>query len=108
MKKVYKEFCFKESFKTKKEAQKRKSEVEHEIDTGTFIPPASVKIKDFLVDFVDMYGKRKWGLSMYTSNTGLIRNYINPVLGQVYVVPTTIDGLYTNLLHFPSSGDMYF
>ena len=25
-----------ESFKTKKEAQKRKSEVEHEIDTGTF------------------------------------------------------------------------
>ena len=74
-----------ESFKTKKEAQKRKSEVEHEIDTGTFIPPASVKIKDFLVDFVDMYGKRKWGLSMYTSNTGLIRNYINPVLGEVNV-----------------------
>ena len=74
-----------ESFKTKKEAQKRKSEVEHEIDTGTFIPPASIKIKDFLVDFVDMYGKRKWGLSMYTSNTGLIRNYINPVLGEINV-----------------------
>ena len=74
-----------ESFKTKKEAQKRKSEVKHEIDTGTFIPPASIKIKDFLVDFVDMYGIRKWGLSMCTSNTGLIRNYINPVLGEVNV-----------------------
>ena len=49
-----------ETFKIKKEAQKRKSEVEHEIDTGTFIPPASVKIKDFLVDFVDMYGYRQW------------------------------------------------
>ena len=94
-KKVYKEFCFRgpngnsqqkwESFKTKKEAQKRKSEVEHEIDTGTFIPPASIKIKDFLIDFVDMYGKRKWGLSMYTSNLGLIRNYINPVLGEINV-----------------------
>ena len=32
-----------------------------------------------------MYGKRKWGLSMYTSNTGLIRNDINPVLGEVNV-----------------------
>ena len=74
-----------EPYGTKKEAQKRKSEVEHEIDTGTFIPPASIKIKDFLIDFVDMYGKRKWGLSMYTSNSGLIRNYINPILGEVNV-----------------------
>ena len=73
------------SFKTRKEAQKRKIEVEHEIDTGTFIPPANIKIKDFLVDSVDLYGKRKWGLSMYTSNSGLIRNDINPILGEVNV-----------------------
>ena len=72
-----------ETFTTKKEALKRKSEVEHQINTGTFIPPASIKIKDFLAEFVDMYGTRKWGLSMYTSNTGLIRNYINPILGEV-------------------------
>ena len=74
-----------ETFKTKKEAQKRKSEVEHEIDTGTFIPPTSIKIKDFLVEFVDMYGRRKWGTSMYASNTGLIRNYINPIIGEINV-----------------------
>ena len=74
-----------ESFKTKKEAQKRKSEVEHEIDTGTFIPPTSIKIKDFLVEFVDMYGRRKWGTSMYASNTGLIRNDINPIIGEINV-----------------------
>ena len=62
---------------TKKEAQKRKNEIEHELATGTFIAPSAKKVRDFLVEFVEMYGLRKWGLSMYTSNTGLIRNYIN-------------------------------
>lgn len=44
-----------------------------------------MKVKDFLNEFVEMYGLRKWGLSMYSSNTGLIRNYINPILGDVNV-----------------------
>ena len=70
---------------TKKEAQKRKNEIEHELATGTFIAPSAKKVRDFLVEFVEMYGLRKWGLSMYTSNTGLIRNYINPILGDVNV-----------------------
>ncbi len=74
-----------EPFSTKKEAQKRKNEIEHEMDTGTFIRPSSMKIKDYLAEFVDMYGTRKWGLSMYASNMGLIRNYINPILGEMNV-----------------------
>ena len=70
---------------TKKEALKRKNEIEHEMATGTFIVPSTMKVKDFLNEFVEMYGLRKWGLSMYSSNTGLIRNYINPILGDVNV-----------------------
>ena len=70
---------------TKKEAQKRKNEIEHEIATGTFIAPSTMKVKDFLNEFVEMYGLRKWGLSMYTTNTGLIRNYINPILGDANI-----------------------
>ena len=69
---------------TKKEAQKRKNEIEHEIATGTFIAPSTMKVKNFLNEFMEMYGLRKWGLSMYTTNTGLIRNYINPILGDDY------------------------
>jgi len=69
----------------KKEAQKRKNEIEHEMATGTFIVPSTMKVKDFLNEFVEIYGLRKWGLSMYSSNTGLIRNYINPILGDVNV-----------------------
>lgn len=65
---------------SKKEAQRRKNEIEHELDTGTFIPPARVKVGEFLNDFVEMYGTKRWGLSVYASNTALIENYINPLL----------------------------
>lgn len=39
----------------------------------------------FLVDFVELYGTKRWGLSAYTANTGLIENYINPLLGDQIV-----------------------
>jgi len=70
---------------TKKEAMRRKNEIEYEMDEGTFIPPTPVKVNEFLQDFVEMYGTKRWGLSVYSSNTGLIRNYINPLLGDVLV-----------------------
>ncbi len=70
---------------TKKEAQKRLNEILYEMDNGTFIRPSCMTVRDFLGEFVEMYGTRKWGLSMYSSNMGLIRNYINPILGDVYV-----------------------
>ena len=70
---------------TKKEARQRLAEVEYEIQKGTFIVPTCRKVSDFLAEFVEVYGTKKWGLSMYAANTGLIRNYINPILGDVLV-----------------------
>jgi len=70
---------------TKKEALKRKNEIEHAMDTGTFVLPTRVVMKDFMHDFVEMYGTKKWGLSAYAANTGLIRNYIDPILGDKLV-----------------------
>lgn len=74
-----------ESFSTKKEATKRKAAVEHEINSGIFIPPSSTTIEMFLEDFVDLYGAKRWGLSAYAANTGLIKNYINPLIGDQIV-----------------------
>lgn len=74
-----------ESYSTKKEATKRKAAVENEINNGTFIPPSSTTVRMFLVDFVELYGTKRWGLSAYTANTGLIENYINPLLGDQIV-----------------------
>ena len=67
-----------ETYGTKKEAAARKAQVENEMNNGTFIPPSSVTVRDFLADFVELYGSKRWGLSAYSGNTGIINNYINP------------------------------
>lgn len=80
---------------SKKEAARRKNEIEHALDTGTFIPPTKVTVGEFLEDFVKLYGSKKWGLSAWTSNTGLIRNYIVPLLADKFVqdiTPRAVDG----------------
>lgn len=74
-----------ETFTTKREAAARKSQVEYEIDNGSFIPPSTITVKDFLKDFVDLYGAKRWGLSAFSGNTSLINNYINPLLGEYNV-----------------------
>lgn len=69
----------------KKEALKRKAAVENEMNNGTFIPPSKTTVSMFLKDFVELYGVKRWGMSAYTANTGLIENYINPLLGDQYI-----------------------
>lgn len=78
-----------ETWHTHKEALKRKAEVENQIITGTFLPPSNQKISDFLYDFVSTYGEKKWGVSMYDSQTALIANYINPIIGDMEVQAVT-------------------
>ena len=71
-----------ETYPTYEEAHKRRAEVEFKQDSGNFIAPSRVTVEGFLEDFVRLYGEKRWGLSMYESNTALIRNYINPLIGQ--------------------------
>ncbi|MER2079987.1 MAG: tyrosine-type recombinase/integrase [Ruminococcus sp.] len=74
-----------ETWHTRKEALKRKAEVENKQNEGVFISPNEQTVKDFLYDFVCTYGERKWGVSMYDSQTALIANYINPVIGDMAI-----------------------
>ena len=72
-----------ETWHTHKEALKRKAEIENQQHTGTFLPPSNQTITEFLYDFVSLYGEKKWGVSMYDSQTALIANYINPIIGDI-------------------------
>ena len=56
-----------ESFSSYKEATKRKAAVENQQNEGTFLPPTDQTVKEFLDDFVAIYGTKKWGVSMYGS-----------------------------------------
>ena len=78
-----------ETWHTRKEALKRKAEVENKQNEGVFISPNEQTVKDFLYDFVCTYGEKKWGVSMYDSQTALIANYINPVIGDMEVQSIT-------------------
>lgn len=72
-----------ETWHTHQEALKRKAEIENQQFTGVFIPPNNQTVSEFLHDFVVLYGEKKWSLSTYDGNTGLISNYINPLIGDV-------------------------
>lgn len=72
-----------------KEALKRKAEIENQQFNGTFLPPNKQTVSSFLEDFVRTYGVNKWGVSMYDSNTAIIANYINPIIGDMEVQAVT-------------------
>jgi len=65
------------------EAKKRKSEIEHQIDTGVFIPPSADTLADFLDEYVSLYGVSTWAPSTFDGHKALIDNYIKPIIGNV-------------------------
>ncbi len=71
-----------ETFLTMADAQKRKTEIEYNKMTGSFTIPNCSTMSELLDEYVELYGKTKWSISMYTNNTGLIRNYIKPIIGK--------------------------
>lgn len=70
-----------ETFPSYEEAKKRKAEIENAQVQGTFIVPDNQTVSEFLDLYVTLYGSAKWGLSSYSSNTALIKNYIVPIIG---------------------------
>ena len=74
-----------ETYHSYKEAVKRKAEVENQQFTGAFVSPSKQTVREFLHDFVETYGAQHWGVSMYDSCTALIKNYIDPIIGDMEV-----------------------
>lgn len=74
-----------EPFDTEAEAKKRKAEVEYKQQVKTFIPPNKLTVASFLQDYVALYGEKKWSPRTYEANTGLIRNYIAPLIGDMSI-----------------------
>lgn len=58
----------------------------------------------FLEEYVELYGRIHWACSIYTSNEGLIRNYIVPFMGSMRLTefsPKVIAALYGKLQSDP-------
>ena len=72
-----------ESFRTEKEALHRKYMVEQYQQVKKELAHRPQTVGQLIQEYVWLYGRAKWSLSMYESSRGLIRNYINPYFGSV-------------------------
>jgi len=70
-----------ETYKTKAEALRRKSEIEYRNELGAVVIPQCETMGELLKEYISMYGKSTWALSTYTNNANLINGYILPHLG---------------------------
>ena len=89
-----------ESFRTLREARKRKAEVELQQADRTFIAPSTTTLNEFWPTYVDLYGCNKWSISTMEKNTALFKAYISPYLGHYKldkIRPITIEQYYANL-----------
>ena len=99
-----------ETCRNHQDALKRKAEVENDLNKGTFIPPNDQTVREFMYDFVTMYGEQKWGVSMYDMSTGMIENYINPLIGDLKIqsiTTRTTDKFVQALLKTPAVGSPF-
>jgi len=94
-----------ETYKTESEADARISEIAEKKALGNFVPPSPRTASEFLVEYVDVYGTVKWRHSTYSSNTSLIRNYIDPLIGRWKLGDITtkkMDSYFTKLKSQPA------
>ncbi|MBR4910556.1 MAG: site-specific integrase [Clostridia bacterium] len=79
------------SFDTKKDAEKKLRELEYRKEHGTLIPTSTRTVSELLTKFCEEYGGEKWSASMHSSQTALIANYINPLIGNWRIQDITTD-----------------
>lgn len=105
-----------ETFQSEDEALLRDMQIKLAKKNGTFTPPVraakrviqqqkDVTVQALMEEYVQVYGLKKWGNSFYSTNLGLIENYINPYIGKRYVRSMTvrdIDSYYSMLLEQPA------
>lgn len=105
-----------ETFRSEEEALIRDMQIKLAKKNGTFEPPArlakgviqqqtDITMSEFLDEYIEVYGLKKWGNSYYSACTGLLKNYVKPYLGNRYVGSITVkdmDAYYTMLLDKPA------
>lgn len=93
-----------ESFHSEKEALHRKDIIEYTRRVKEDLANHPQTVKQFIREYVQLYGRAKWSLSMYTSSQGLIQNYIDPYFGSVRLeelTPRLVSKLYTEFQNEP-------
>lgn len=90
-----------EPCKTEADAKRKQKEIEYKINLGVVAAPKCKTVTDLLDEYVSLYGKSKWSLSVYSANNSLISNYITPFIGKMLIAdvsPRVLERYYQKLL----------
>lgn len=82
-------------------AKARKAQLEYEVAQNIHVDRNDLTVSEFLYEFIEKYGERKWVASTYDGNVGLLENYVHPYLGDKKlrsIRTKTIDDYYHFLL----------
>ena len=63
-------------------ARARKAQIEYEIAENIHVDKNDLTVNEFLHEFVEKYGEKRWVASTYDGNVGLLENYVYPYLGE--------------------------
>lgn len=83
-------------------AKALKAKLEHEQASLPRVSVKDITVSEFLYEFVEKYGTKRWVASTYTGNVGLLENYVHPYLGDKKlrsVKTKTVDDFYDFLLN---------
>lgn len=83
-------------------AKTRKAQLEYEMSENTHVDRNDLTVSQFLYEFIDKYGEKKWVASTYDGNVGLLENYVHPYMRSQLlrsIRTKTVDDFYHFLLH---------
>lgn len=83
-------------------AKSRKATIEYEMEQNTHIDHNDITVSEFLYEFVEKYGEKRWVASTYDGNVGLLENYVHPYWGDKKlrsIRTKTVDDFYHFLMH---------
>jgi integrase len=86
---------------TKREAETKRAELIHQLDTGTFIMPGKTTLAEYLQQWLMDYAKPKLCPRSYDRYADIIRQHINPKLGKTPLTqlkPAQLQNLYSEWL----------
>ncbi len=83
-------------------AKARKAAIEFEMAQNIHVDKNDITVSDFLHEWIEKYGAKKWVASTYDGNVGLIENYVYPYWGDKKlrsIRTKTVDDYYHFLMH---------
>lgn len=83
-------------------AKSRKATIEYEIQQNTHVDHNDISVSEFLYEFIEKYGAKKWVASTYDGNVGLLENYVYPYWGDKKlrsIRTKTVDDFYHFLMN---------